>query len=61
MSKKPADIKQQDWDAVEVPELTDDDLKRMRPASAKGTYMKGITINATMGPGVSLDPVSFSN
>ena len=38
-----------------------DTVKRMRPASAKGTYMKGITINATMGPGVSLDPVSFSS
>jgi large subunit ribosomal protein L1 len=38
-----------------------DTVKRMRPASTKGTYMKGITINATMGPGVSLDPVSFSS
>ena len=33
MSKKPAHTKQREWDDVEVPELADDDLKRMRPAS----------------------------
>ena len=33
MSKKPAHIKKQDWDDVEVPELADDDLENMRPAS----------------------------
>ena len=37
-----------------------DTVKRMRPASAKGTYMKGITLNTTMGPGLLLDPASFS-
>jgi large subunit ribosomal protein L1 len=31
-------------------------LLRMKPTTAKGTYMKGITLSTTMGPGVKLDP-----
>ena len=31
--KKPKDIKQKDWDDVDIPELTNEDFKRMRPAS----------------------------
>ena len=31
-------------------------LLRMKPTTAKGTYMKGITVSTTMGPGVKLDP-----
>ncbi|MGO9014638.1 MAG: BrnA antitoxin family protein [Dissulfurispiraceae bacterium] len=31
--KKPKHIKQKDWDEVDIPELTDEDFKRMRPAS----------------------------
>ena len=31
-------------------------LMRLKPATAKGTYIKGITISTTMGPGVKLDP-----
>jgi len=31
-------------------------LVRLKPASAKGTYIKGITVSTTMGPGVKLDP-----
>jgi large subunit ribosomal protein L1 len=30
---------------------------RSRPASAKGTYMRGVTLTTTMGPGVRLDPL----
>ncbi|RUM89540.1 MAG: 50S ribosomal protein L1 [Thermodesulfatator sp.] len=29
---------------------------RMKPASAKGTYVKGAAISTTMGPGIKLDP-----
>ena len=28
---------------------------RLKPAASKGTYIKGIAISTTMGPGVSID------
>jgi large subunit ribosomal protein L1 len=31
-------------------------LVRAKPASAKGTYLRGIAVASTMGPGVKLDP-----
>ena len=35
------------------------DLKKAKPASAKGIYLKKITLTTTMGPGVSIDQASL--
>ena len=35
-----------------------DELQRAKPASAKGRYLKGVTMSSTMGPGVKIDPAS---
>jgi large subunit ribosomal protein L1 len=37
-----------------------DEITRAKPASSKGRYLKKITVSSTMGPGVKLDPSSFS-
>jgi large subunit ribosomal protein L1 len=34
---------------------------RARPASAKGRYLEGVTISATMSPGVRVDPAPYLN
>ena len=33
------------------------DLRRAKPATSKGVYIKRITLSSTMGPGLSIDPV----
>jgi large subunit ribosomal protein L1 len=34
------------------------DLKKAKPASSKGQYLKKLTVSSTMGPGVSIDQAS---
>ena len=36
-----------------------DSILRAKPSSAKGTYVRSITVSSTMGPGVAIDPNSF--
>jgi large subunit ribosomal protein L1 len=31
------------------------DLKKAKPSSAKGVYMKKVTLSTTMGPGIAID------
>ena len=35
------------------------DLKKAKPASAKGQYLKKITLSTTMGPGIAIDETSL--
>lgn len=37
-----------------------DTMNKVKPAAAKGTYMKNVTVTSTMGPGVKVDPSSVT-
>ncbi len=36
-------------------------ILKLKPATAKGTYLKGVSMASTMSPGISLDTKSLSN
>ena len=36
------------------------DLKKIKPSSAKGVYLKKVTLSTTMGPGVAVDQASLA-
>jgi len=51
----------------EVPALKENleallaDLRKSKPASAKGAYVKKLTVSSTMGPGISVDRASVDD
>ena len=46
-------------DLVENINALINDLKRAKPASSKGVYIKRIALSTTMGPGITIDPASI--
>ena len=36
-----------------------DTILRLKPPASKGTYLKGIAISTTMGPGIKIDPATM--
>ncbi len=38
-----------------------DAILKLKPASSKGTYLRGISLSSTMGPGVKIDPLDVRN
>ena len=52
--------------SFEAPQLADNvralvgALVKAKPAAAKGTYLKSVTLSSTMGPGVKIEPSSIT-
>jgi large subunit ribosomal protein L1 len=38
-----------------------DTIMRLKPSAAKGTYLRGIAIATTMGPGIQIDPLGIKS
>jgi large subunit ribosomal protein L1 len=38
-----------------------DTLVRLKPTTSKGSYLKGIHLSTTMGPGIPVDPADVKN
>ena len=36
-------------------------IMRLKPSSSKGTYLKGIAISTTMGPGIKIDAAAVKD
>ncbi len=36
-------------------------IMKLKPSGSKGTYVKGVAVSSTMGPGVRIDPSEVSN
>lgn len=56
-------VGQVDFDATKLKENVEAlvaELRRLKPASSKGVYIKRITLSSTMGPGLLIDASSLS-
>ena len=53
--------------SFDVPQLIDNleavinDLKKAKPSTSKGTYIKTISLSTTMGPGIRVDENSVAS